>query len=149
MVSEQSSNEETVRRLSSKYPEVAWLRNSRPVSVLKAADQAVKMTHSKYLVMVPARPEAVFGQFDELKNFMDQRPGTGMAGLVDRQAGRGGLPSRDIDERELFLMTCMMIRRNVYMDTTEKHKNRRRGKQFEWCWDFQRAGYSVHYLVNL
>jgi GT2 family glycosyltransferase len=135
--------EEGIKRMR---PGILWVCNAVPKPFWAVVNQALGLTESEYLVMAPNRPEAVFGQFDALKGFMDQRPKTGMAGVVCTPDENSKLPPDYINERELFMQTCMMVRRSASVGKTNGWRG---GSQLEWCRDYQNAGYSVHYLVNI
>lgn len=148
VVVDEASRDGTIEYLKSEHSKAAWISNMKPKGYLKAVNQAIKMTESKYLVLVPLDPVSIFGQFDRLHAFMEQTGKAGMAGIVYDGKAPPTLPGIDLNEKELFLSHCMMIRRNIRGLSQMDENAGNKGVDLEWCTRFRKAGWAVYYLPN-
>ena len=148
VVVDDAGQDGTIEYLKEARPETAWISNRRPKGHLRAVNQALKMTESKYLVLVPLNSTSIFGQFDQLHTFMEQTGKAGMAGMVSDGKGSLSLPGNDLNEKELFLANCMMVRRNLRGLSLLDEKAGKKGNDFEWCSRFRKEGWAVYYLLS-
>ena len=148
VVVDDASRDGTTDHLTTKYPGTAVISNKKPKGYLRAVNQVLKMTESKYLVLVPLNPASIFGQFDQLHTFMEQTGKAGMAGMVSDDKRPFSLPGNDLNEKELFLANCMMIRRNIRGLSLLSEKAGKKVGDFEWCVRFRKEGWAVYYLLN-
>jgi GT2 family glycosyltransferase len=148
VVVDDASQDGTIEQVSLEYPGALWISNKKPKGYLRAVNQAVKMTESKYLVLVPLNPDSIFGQFDRLQAFMEQTGKAGMAGLVSDDRKPFFLPGNDINEKELFFANCMMVRRNIRGLCLLNEKASQKSNDFEWCARFREEGWAVYYLLH-
>lgn len=150
MVMDDASSDGSLELLKEKYPQVLWVANQSPKGYWFAVNQAVQMTESEYLALVPLRPEAVFGQFQKLYDFLEQRPKAGLAGLLagdnswQNKTGR-----RKCSEKKIFMENCIMFRRRIINKTGIPDGGpAKSGREFKWCADLRRAGWGVYYLLT-
>ncbi|MDO9390372.1 MAG: glycosyltransferase family 2 protein [bacterium] len=148
VVVDEASQDGTLEYLKAERPEIAWISNKKPKGYLRAVNQAIKMTESKYLVLVPLVPAAIYGQMGRLHDFMEHTDKAGMAGMVSDGKGPSFLPENDLNEKELFLANCMMVRRNLRGLSLLDEKTGKKDNDFEWCSRFRKAGWAVYYLLN-
>ncbi len=148
VVVDDASQDGTLEYLKTERPGVAWISNKKPKGYLRAVNQVLKMTESKYLVMVPLKPDYIFGQFDRLHGFLEQTEKAGIAGMVSDDKKPFILPGSGLSEKDLFLENCMMVRRNLRGLSLLDEKAGKKGNDFEWCSRFRKAGWTVYYLLS-
>jgi GT2 family glycosyltransferase len=146
----ETSRDGSLEMLKAKFPQALWIANQNPKGYWFAVNQVLHMTESEFLALVPLCPEAVYGQFQKLYHFLEQRPKAGMAGLV---AGVGrSFPgsNQKYTEKQLFMENCMMFRRQIIQQTGLPDENSTmEGRELKWCADLRRAGWGLYYLLNL
>jgi len=148
VVVDDASQDGTIEYLSSEHPGAVWISNKKPKGYLRAVNQAIKMTESRYLVMVPIEPASIYGQFDRLHSFMEQTGKAGIAGMVSDDKKPFILPGNELSEKDLFLGNCMMVRRNIRGLSLLTEKAGKKTDDFGWCDRFRKEGWTVYYLLN-
>ena len=150
MVVDDAGSDGSLETLKDKFPQVLWIANQSPKGYWFSVNQALRKTASEYLALVPLRPEAVFGQFQKLYEFLEQRPKAGLAGLVARDNWRKKDGSGKCPEKQMFLENCMMFRRRIIKQTGIPDKGiATADREFKWCADLRRAGWGVYYLLTV
>ena len=150
MVMDDASSDGSLEMLKEKYPQVLRVANQSPKGYWFAVNQAVQMTESEYLARVPLRPGAVFGQFQELYDFLEQRPKAGLAGLLaGDNSWQDKTGRRKCSEKKIFMENCIMFRRRIINKTGIPDGGpATAGKEFKWCAGLRRAGWGVYYLLT-
>ncbi|MBI5804760.1 glycosyltransferase [candidate division TA06 bacterium] len=149
LVVDDASNDGSLEMLKEKYPQVLWIANQSPKGYWFAVNQALQMTESEYLALVPLRPEAIFGQFQKLHDFLEQRPKAALAGLVTGKSWQKKDGISKCSERKMFLENSMMFRRRVIDKSgIPNERTAMTDREFKWCADLRRAGWGVYYLLT-
>jgi len=148
VVVDEASRDGSLDMLKERYPEVMWIANQKKNGYYPALNRALRLTESDYLIAVPLNPRAIFGQFQKLCDYLEQRPRAGMAGLIYDNKEPFALSDNKINEKELFEENCMMIRRNIRGLELAGAGVGNKGDDLDWCARFRKEGWAVYYLLN-
>lgn len=150
VVVDDASHDGSLEMLRERFPQALTIANQNRKGYWFAVNQALRMTESEYLALVPLRPESIFGQFQKLYGFLEQRPRAGAAGLLSR-AGQEEISAKGrYSEKQMFLDNCMMFRRLMVKKEGIPHEGAAvAGRELKWCVDLRRTGRGVYYMLNI
>lgn len=150
VVVDDASNDGSLEMLKEKFPQALSIYNQSTKGYWFAVNQALRMTESEYLVLVPLRSEAIRGQFQKLYDYLEKRPRVGAAGLLARAAQEEGSAKDRYSEKQMFLDNCMMFRRRmVKKEGIPQEGTAVAGRELKWCADMRRTGWGVYYMLNI
>ena len=150
VVVDDASSDGSLELLKGKYPQVLWITNQSPKGYWFAVNQALRMTDSEYMALVPLTPDSAFGQFQRLYDFLELRPRAGMAGMISEGFRQKASGPGKYSEKQMFMENSMMFRRRILEHSgMPQEEAQMEGRDLTWCAALRKAGWGVYYLLNL